>query len=88
MTGHVSRRIGDLDLDQYRWIVSVGHDVADMICSAIGADPARVIVVNEHQGGIPGPYELGLAGYRDCLALFDQVMPQVAQQIRRSTLRE
>lgn len=88
LTGHVSRWIGDLDLDQYRWIVSVGRDEADMIRSAMGADPARVIVANEHQGGILDPYELGLAGYRDCLALLDQVMPQVAQQIRRSALRE
>jgi hypothetical protein len=39
------------------------------------------MVANEHQGGIPDPYELGLAGYRDCLALLDQVMPHVAQQI-------
>jgi protein-tyrosine phosphatase len=88
LSGHVSRWIGDLDLDQYRWIVCVGHDEADKVRSAMGADPAHVIVANEHQGGIPDPYELGLAGYRDCLALLDQVMPQVAQQIRRSEPRE
>lgn len=40
LSGHISRWIGDLDL------------------------------------------ELGMAGYRDCLALLDQVMPQVAQRIR------
>ncbi|WP_395709066.1 low molecular weight phosphatase family protein [Reyranella sp.] len=84
LSGHVSRWIGDLDLGQYRWIVCVGHDEADKVRSAMGADLAHVIVANEHQGGIPDPYELGLAGYRDCLALLDQVMPQVAQQIRRS----
>ena len=39
------------------------------------------MVANAHQGGIPDPYELGLAGYRDCLALLDQVMPHVAQRI-------
>jgi|EndMetStandDraft_5_1072996.scaffolds.fasta_scaffold352593_2 protein-tyrosine phosphatase len=88
LSGHVSRWIGDLDLGQYRWIVCVGHDEADKVRSAMGADLAHVIVANEHQGGIPDPYELGLAGYRDCLALLDQVMPQVAQQIRRSELGE
>jgi protein-tyrosine phosphatase len=86
LSGHISRWIGDLDLDQYRWIVCAGHDEADKVRSALGqvsggADSTRVMVANEHQGGIPDPYELGLAGYRDCLALLDQVMPSVAQQI-------
>jgi protein-tyrosine phosphatase len=81
LSGHVSRWIGDLDLDQYRWIVCVGHAEADMVRSAPGVDPARVLVANADQGGIPDPYELGLAGYRDCLALLDQVMPQVARRI-------
>lgn len=84
LSGHVSRWIGDLDLGQYRWIVCVGHDEADTVRSALGADPAQVIVANEHRGGIPDPYELGLAGYRDCLALLDEAMPPVAEQIRRS----
>jgi len=80
--GHVSRWIGDLDLDAYGWIVCVGPDEADQVRSAAGAGSARVLVVNESGGGIPDPYELGMAGYRDCLALLDQVMPHVAQQIR------
>ena len=54
---------------------------ADAVRSALCADPARVMVANAHQGGIPDPYELGLADYRDCLALLDQVMPHVAQRI-------
>ena len=81
LSGHVSRWIGDLDLGQYRWIVCVGQGEADVVRSALGAGAARVLVANEDQGGIPDPYELGLAGYRDCLALLDQVMPQVAQHI-------
>jgi protein-tyrosine phosphatase len=81
LSGHVSRWIGDLDLGQYRWIVCVGHDEAEKVRSVQGADPARVMVANAHHGGIPDPYELGLAGYRDCLALLDQVMPRVAQHI-------
>ena len=81
LNGHVSRWIGDLDLGQYRWIVCVGQGEADVVRSALGAGAARVLVANEDQGGIPDPYELGLAGYRDCLALLDQVMPQVAQHI-------
>ncbi len=79
---HISRWIGDLDLDQYRWIVCVGHDEADQVRSALNTGSATVMVANEHQGGIPDPYELGMAGYRDCLALLDQVMPHIAQRIR------
>jgi protein-tyrosine phosphatase len=86
--GHVSRWIGDLDLDQYRWIVCVGQDEADKVRSAVGAGSASVIVANAHGGGIPDPYELGLAGYRDCLALLDQVMPYVAQQISEAGIAD
>lgn len=81
LSGHVSRWIGELDLEQYRWIVCVGHDEAEKVRSYPGADSANVMVANEQQGGIPDPYELGLAGYRDCLALLDRVMPDVAQRI-------
>jgi protein-tyrosine phosphatase len=85
LTGHRSRWIGDLDLHQYQWIVCVGHDEADQVRAALGqvsGGSASVMVANAHQGGIPDPYELGLAGYQDCLALLDQALPHVAQQIR------
>jgi protein-tyrosine phosphatase len=81
---HVSRWVGNLDLDQYQWFVCVGHDEADQVRSLLRADKSRVIVANEHQGGIPDPYELGLAGYRDCLALLDEVMPHVARRISQA----
>jgi protein-tyrosine phosphatase len=84
LSGHVSRWVGNLDLDQYQWIVCVGHDEADQVRSLLGADKTRVIVANEHHGGIPDPYELGLAGYRDCLALLDEVMPHVARRISQA----
>ncbi len=81
LSAHRSRWIGDLDLDRYGWIVCVGHDEAAQVRDALGAGAATVIVANEHQGGIPDPYELGMDGYRACLTLLDQVMPQIAQQI-------
>lgn len=81
LSAHLSRWIGDLDLDQYRWIVCVGHDEAAQVRSILATDKMRVIVANEHGGGIPDPYEHGLAGYRDCLALLDEVMPTVAEKI-------
>jgi protein-tyrosine phosphatase len=86
LSGHVSRWIGDLDLTQYRWIVCVGPGEAAEVRSALGAGSAGVIVANAPQGGIPDPYELGLDGYRACLALLDQVMPDVAQQISGAEL--
>jgi len=84
LSAHVSRWVGDLDLDQYQWIVCVGHDEADQVRSLLGANKANVIVANEHQGGIPDPYQHGLAGYRDCLALLDEVMPNVARRISQA----
>jgi protein-tyrosine phosphatase len=81
LSTHVSRWIGDLDLEQYRWIVCVGHDEAHRVRAVLGAAPANVVVANEDQGGIPDPYDLGLAGYRNCLTLLDQVMPTVARRI-------
>jgi protein-tyrosine phosphatase len=85
LSGHVSRWIGHLDLAHYAWIVCVGHDEAGKVRSALGSTPhaasAAVIVANEDEGGIPDPYELGMAGYRDCLTLLDRVMPHVAQRI-------
>jgi protein-tyrosine phosphatase len=83
---HVSRWIGDLDLDQYRWIVCVGHDEADHVRSRLGAGAAKVIVANAERGGIPDPYGLGLAGYRQCLALLDEAMPLVAQHINGASV--
>lgn len=83
LSGHLSRWIGDLNLDQYRWIVCVGRDEADKVRAALGAGAARVMVANEDEGGVPDPYELGLTGYKDCLALLDRVMPPIAQHISR-----
>ena len=84
LSGHVSRWIGDLDLSQYRWIVCVGPEEAGKVRSALGGGSASVIIAHQDQGGIPDPYEHGLAGYQECLALLDAVMPQVARQIRES----
>jgi protein-tyrosine-phosphatase len=85
LTGHVSRWIGDLDLATYRWIVCVGSDEAASVRSALPPDTVTVLIANEAGGGIPDPYELGLNGYRDCVALLDQVMPEVARQISDAT---
>jgi protein-tyrosine phosphatase len=81
LSGHVSRWIGDLDLEQYRWIVCVGQAEADEVQSRLGGSSAITIVANENQGGIPDPYELGLAGYRQCLDLLHEVMPHVARRV-------
>jgi protein-tyrosine phosphatase len=81
LSGHVSRWVGDLDLGQYQWFVCVGFDEADQVRSLLVTDKERVIIANEQKGGIPDPYELGLAGYRDCVALLDEVTPHVARRI-------
>lgn len=86
LSGHLSRWIGNLDLDDFHWIVCVGADEADQVRSHVDTVATHVLVANEHQGGIPDPYEKGLVGYRDCLALLDAVMPGVASRISQAAL--
>lgn len=84
LSGHRSRFMGDLDLTNYRWIVCVGEDEASRVRATLGVHAAAVIVANGAQGGILDPYELGMEGYRACLALLDRAMPEVARDIAAS----
>ncbi len=81
LTGHTRRWIGDLELGQYAWIICVGPDEAEKVRAALGNASTTVVVANAENGGIPDPYEFGLQGYRDCLALLDVVMPEIARRI-------
>lgn len=81
LTGHRRRFIDELDLTQYSWIICVGRDEAEKVRDVVGDASLTILVANAERGGIPDPYELGLQGYRDCLALLDEVMPEIAQQI-------
>jgi protein-tyrosine phosphatase len=86
LSNHKSRYIGDLNnLDQFRWVVCVGRDEADKVRAIPGASFANVLIANEEQGGILDPYEQGMEGYQACAALLDQVMPDVAQDIRKGS---
>ena len=84
LTGHTRRYIGELDLSQYSWIVCAGPDEAQHVRAAIGDASTTILVANAQSGGIPDPYEFGLQGYRDCLAILDMVMPEIALQIASS----
>ena len=84
LSGHVSRWIGSVDLGRVDWIVTVGPEEARQVRAHLGDHRAAVIVANAEHGGIPDPYELGMDGYRECAALLDRVLPNVAQQIRAS----
>jgi len=85
LTGHRRRYIADLDLSQYPWIVCVGPAEAAQVRAAIGDASTPILVPNAESGGIPDPYEHGLQGYRDCLALLDVAMPEIARQITSQT---
>lgn len=82
LSGHVSRWIGNVALDRVGWIVTVGREEARQAHAYLGNRPTPVIIANAEHGGIPDPYELGMDGYRECAALLDRVLPNVAQQIR------
>jgi protein-tyrosine-phosphatase len=82
LSGHVSRWIGSVDLDGIDWIVTVGPDEGRQVRTHLKNRPISVVVANAERGGIPDPYELGMDGYRECAALLDRVLPNVAQEIR------
>lgn len=82
LTPHVGRWVGDVQLTDYSHIVCVDEQAADDVCALLPSQANPTIVVaNADGGGIPDPYELGLEGYRACLALLDTVMPSVAFEI-------
>lgn len=84
LSGHISRWIGSVALDGIGWIVTVGPDEARQVRAYLGNRSVPVIVANGEHGGIPDPYELGMDGYQECVALLDRVLPNLAQQIRTS----
>ncbi len=49
--------------------------------AGVGDASTTIVVANAENGGIPDPYEFGLQGYRDCLALLDVVMPEITRKI-------
>ncbi len=81
---HRSRWAGDLNLAQFSHIVCVDEMVAGRVHEFFEDEPPGSIVLtaNWDHGGIPDPYERGLQAYRECLALLDYVVPQVAEVIR------
>ncbi len=85
LRGHRSRWVGDVGLGSFGWIVCVGGDEADQVRATLGRqriDGPTVLVANEDGGGVPDPYDHGLAGYRACVTLLDQALPAVAAQIQ------
>ncbi|HEY2886086.1 MAG TPA: low molecular weight phosphatase family protein [Rhizomicrobium sp.] len=82
LTPHVGRWVGDVPLTDYSHIVCVDEQAAADVRALLpsGADTS-IMIANAGGGGIPDPYELGIEGYRACLALLDTVMPIVASEI-------
>jgi len=82
LTPHIGRWVGDIRLTGYSHIVCVDEQAAADVRALLPSQADTTIVVaNADGGGIPDPYELGLEGYRACLALLDAVMPNVASEI-------
>lgn len=85
LTPHVGRWAGEVQLTDYSHVVCVDDEVADHVRALLPSEAGTTVVVaNAGGGGIPDPYELGIEGYRTCLALLDEVMPSVAFGIRNS----
>jgi protein-tyrosine-phosphatase len=84
LTPHIGRWVGDVRLTDYSHIVCVDEQAAADVRALLPSDANTTIVVaNAGGGGIPDPYELGIEGYRACLALLDTVMPAIASEIMK-----
>jgi protein-tyrosine-phosphatase len=83
LSQHQSRWVGDLNLSEYSHIVCVGNNEADKVRECLPQDSNTVVLIaNEDDGGIPNPWEKGLQAYRDCLAMLDKVIPEIAHLVR------
>ena len=68
----------------YSHIVCVDEQAADGVRALLPSQAdTTIMVANASGGGIPDPYELGIEGYRACLALLDTVMPAVVSEIMK-----
>lgn len=82
LTNHCSRWAGDICVADYDFVLCVDSVIAQRVGEFLPAGAmTRVIVANAELGGIPDPFEGGLAAYRSCLALLDQVIPQLAAEV-------
>lgn len=84
---HVSRWVHALNMREFSHIVCVDGEIANEVSrrtdlAAPDEKYSTIIVANGDDGGVPNPFEKGLQAYRDCLALLDNVMPNIAAQIR------
>jgi protein-tyrosine phosphatase len=85
LTPHVGRSATEVRLTDYSHIICVDEEVADGVRALLPSEASTTVVIaNAGGGGIPDPYELGIEGYRTCLALLDEVIPSVASGIRDS----
>jgi len=81
ISNHVSRWVGNLDLNSYSHIVCVGEDEANVVRSYLARNRERVIFPNNCEG-IADPFGEGIEGYRNCLAYIDLAMADVSEVIR------
>jgi len=83
LTKHQSRWVGDLNLTQYSHIICVGDNEARQVSEHLPQNSRTIVLIaNGDHGGVPNPFEKGLPAYRGCLALLDEVMPEIAQLVR------
>lgn len=83
LTAHKSRWVGNLNLSEYSHIICVGDNEAKVVSDLLPQGSKTIVLTaNGDRGGVPNPWEKGLGAYRDCLALLDEVMPEIAHLVR------
>lgn len=81
VSGHRVCWIGDFDLTQFSHIVCVNTEMAGKIRGFLEGN-AKVLVVNEDDGGLPDPLGKGMSAYQACFAIIVRDLPRLASLIR------
>jgi len=84
LSDHKSRWIGNIDLTRFSHIVCANGIAAERVYQFLAeCRGVTILIANEDRGGVLDPFGKGLSAYRKCIALLDEVVPKIAERIRR-----
>ncbi|KKW19412.1 MAG: hypothetical protein UY63_C0014G0009 [Parcubacteria group bacterium GW2011_GWA2_51_10] len=81
LSTHIPRHVTAVDLQSFDKIVAVTPTIKAKLIEEFGAPADRLVVLNEHEGGVPDPYELGRAAYVKCIATIKRELPSLIAQL-------
>ena len=84
---HLSQHVDGLDLASYNRIYTVAAAEARALVDRYDADPSRVFVLNEEEGGVPNPFDTPTqAAYESCATILWRVCEEIAHDFAGGTV--